>query len=91
MLTRPITYITWTVNAVDGKTHKVSIYFSAGSQLAVNDVRQPVTWQTEQFGALSALRVGTEEQPILQKSGDDMRIDWGYAYVVARRYSRPQL
>jgi len=27
------------------------------------------------------LRAGTVEQPILQKKGDDLRIDWGYMYV----------
>jgi hypothetical protein len=31
--------------------------------------------------ALSVLKAGTTEQPILQKKGDDLRIDWGHVYV----------
>jgi calcineurin-like phosphoesterase len=34
---------------------------------------------------LNILKVGTVDQPILQKSGDDLRIDWGYAYVAANK------
>ncbi len=29
------------------------------------------------------LKAGTVEQPVLQKKGDDLRIDWGYVFVAA--------
>ncbi len=83
VLTRPVTYITWNVQATDGKTHSVAIYVSAASDLTVNDTAQKVVWARERMGDVTALKVGTEEQPILQKAGDDIRIDWGYAYLAA--------
>lgn len=83
LLTRPVTYITWSVSSADGKAHRVSIYLSAASDLVVNDTAQKVTWQQQTMGVLNSERIGSDEQPILQKSGDDMRIDWGYAYLAA--------
>ena len=35
----------------------------------------------ETSGKLRYLNAGTTAQPILQKKGDDLRIDWGYLYV----------
>ncbi len=37
---------------------------------------------------LTVLKVGSREQPTLQKKGDDLRIDWGYLYVAAAANSR---
>jgi hypothetical protein len=34
-------------------------------------------------GNLNILKAGTVEQPVLQKKGDNVRIDWGYMYVAA--------
>ena len=84
VLSRPLTYLTWDVRSRDGRQHTVSVYFSASADLAVNAPEQRVVWSREVLAGLTALRVGSEEQPILRKKGDDLRIDWGYAYVAAK-------
>ncbi len=83
ILSRPLTYLTWDVRSLDSKPHSVSIYFSASAELAVNVPSQRVDWSDETKGDLRLLRIGSEEQPVLKKKGDDLRIDWGYAYAAA--------
>ena len=83
LLTRPVTYLTWNVRVLDSMEHAVEIYDSTSSQLAVNEQSEKVVWARETMGPLTALRVGTAEQKLLGVSGDDARIDWGYAYEVA--------
>jgi hypothetical protein len=80
---RPLSYLTWKVRAIDGRTHSVTIFDSVSSQLAVNEPRQQVEWKREPAGSLTALKVGTKDQRVLSSSGDDHRIDWGYAYLAA--------
>ncbi|HVV70946.1 MAG TPA: DUF5127 domain-containing protein, partial [Verrucomicrobiae bacterium] len=80
----PLNYVTWTVKAVDGAEHDVSIYDSTSSELVVNEVSEPVEWSRQKVGDLTALRVGTKAQPVLGSAGDDHRINWGYLYVAAR-------
>ena len=92
VVSRPVTYLTWDVKSNDGQSHRVSIYNDISAQLAVNEPNQPVVWQRQQFGKLSSLRIGTQAQPILAKSGDGIRIDWGYVYAVApQKNSRSRL
>jgi hypothetical protein len=79
----PLSYITWQVRSVDGKNHAVELYDSTSSELAVNDKKEEVNWSRETAGRLLALRVGTVRQPVVGSSGDDHRIDWGYAYAAA--------
>ena len=80
---RPVTYLTWTVKSVDGASHNVSLYDSASGLLTVNTPDQNVTWGREKAGALTALHIGSEAQTLLQPTGDDTRVNWGYAYLVA--------
>lgn len=81
VLSRPVTYLTWEVQATDAQKHTLAVYFDASSELAVNEPDQPVTFQNADVARIKAWRVGTVEQPVLQKKGDDLRIDWGYFYV----------
>ena len=85
LLSRPVTYLTWTAQSTDGHKHKVSVYFDARSEVAVNTPDQAVNFQNADVSGLKAWRVGTVEQPILQKKGDDLRIDWGYFYAAMAR------
>lgn len=85
LLSRPITYVTYVVSATDGKKHDVRLYFEASAELAVNTPDQAVTAAVEQDGKLTALKLGSQEQAVLGRRGDDVRIDWGYFYLAAAK------
>jgi hypothetical protein len=81
ILSRPITYISWNVVSADGQNHDVQLYFDCGSELAVNTTEQSVTWDEPAIQGLKTAKLGNSEQKILNKPGDNIRIDWGYAYL----------
>ncbi|MCX5768954.1 MAG: DUF4965 domain-containing protein [Candidatus Hydrogenedentes bacterium] len=83
LLSRPVSYIAWECRAIDGQGHDVSLYADVSAELCVNTPEQKVEWGRYRFGDLEAMRVGTVEQPVLGRSGDDLRIEWGYLYVSA--------
>ncbi|HSN07693.1 MAG TPA: DUF4965 domain-containing protein [Hanamia sp.] len=85
ILARPVSYVSFTVKSNDNKNHSVKIYFGASSDIAVNIPSQEVVANSTSTKNLDVLKVGTTSQPVLQKKGDDLRIDWGYFYVAAKK------
>jgi hypothetical protein len=83
ILSRPVTYVIYEFKSTDGKEHAVKVEFGASGELAVNMPDQLVTVSQHKFGKLNALKVGSVDQAILAKRGDDIRIDWGYFYLAA--------
>ena len=81
ILSRPVTYLTWTVRSRDAATHDVTLYLDADAAIATDTRDQHVVWSRNHIPGLSLLRVGTQDQRILRKWGDDVRIDWGYFYL----------
>ena len=81
LLSRPVSYLTWTVSSADGKTHKVDLLFDVDPRIAVNADNQQVTWSRSLVPGLTVLNVGSREQRPLNRSGDDLRIDWGYFHL----------
>ena len=81
LLARPVSYISAKIKSTDGALHDVQLYFGASTDIAANIPTQAITTQQYTAGGLSILKAGTVEQPVLQKKGDDLRIDWGYMYV----------
>ena len=58
--------------------------------MASNTSQQEMKANAYTSNQLNILKVGTVEQPILQKTGDNLRIDWGYAYVAANKNTSVQ-
>jgi hypothetical protein len=83
LLSRPVTYLIWSAQSSDGKSHAVSVYFDASAELTVENLHSEVTGQSEEKDNLTLLRFGSVDQPILEAQGDDLRIDWGYFYAAA--------
>ncbi len=84
VLARPVSYMTYAVRSLDGKNHDVQLYSDAGADLTVNNANtQKVSWNRVAAGNLTALRLGSVDQPVLARRGDDVRIDWGYFYLAA--------
>jgi len=84
LISRPVTYLTWQVYTVDGRRHAVDLYYDNSAELVVDKPEQTVVWSRPQVSGLTVMRIGSQEQPVLQKAGDNLRIDWGYLYVAAR-------
>lgn len=81
ILSRPVTYSTWTVKATDGNKHAVKIYYDSTAELAVRDVNQKVAWSRPACETMTVMKFWNVEQPILETAGDRHKIDWGYQFV----------
>jgi len=90
ILSRPVTYISMKTKSIDGKKHQTSLLVGVSSLLASNTSQQEMKANAYTSNQLNILKVGTVEQPILQKTGDNLRIDWGYAYIASNKNTSVQ-
>ncbi len=81
LVTRPLSYITWSFSSKDKKSHTAEIYIGISGLTSVDNRSQQITWGKQSVQQLQVLKIGSKDQPVLQKSGDDLRIDWGYLYA----------
>jgi hypothetical protein len=80
ILSRPVTYLALTASSRG--THDVSLLLDIDPVIAVNTPDEAVTWGRSRAGNLTVLSVGSRDQRILNRPGDDLRIDWGYFHLV---------
>ena len=88
-LSRPVSYMTAQYKSLDGKKHDVSLEISVSEELCIDSKgAEPV-----EASALTlpcgdpAIRMGSVAQRVLWRSGDDLRIDWGYIYLASNNKS----
>ena len=83
VMTRPVSYMSVSYEATDGKPHNVELVVNADDTVCLDRKKQKETAAKEvKIGELSGMRVGAVEQNPLNRSGDDLRIDWGYFYLL---------
>jgi hypothetical protein len=85
LFSRPVSYVSFKIQSMDGGTHHVQLFFGASAMIATDNGGQPVNASVvkNDYG-LSIVKVGSQAQKVLQKKGDDVRIDWGYLYLASQ-------
>ncbi len=83
LLSRPVTTMEMALQATDGQAHQVELYVDVLGHWVVDHPGQKVIWGRHKLADSDLLWMGSLEQAMLQKSGDDLRIDWGYLYVAS--------
>ena len=83
LLTRPVSYMQVTYTSLDGAAHEVSVKVLSCEQLCLDKPRQsPVETREVRVADLHGLSIGNTVQNPLNRYGDDLRIDWGYFYLM---------
>ena len=81
LLSRPVTYLTWNLSSSDGQPHKIDLFLNVDSRIAVDTDNEKVTWGRSEAAGLHVLNIGSRDQQVLNRSGDNLRIDWGYFHL----------
>jgi hypothetical protein len=81
VLSRPVDYLSWKISSTDGRTHAVDLLLDISPIIAVNSDDEPVTWGRSLTPGMQVLRVGSRDQRVLDREGDNLRINWGYFYL----------
>jgi hypothetical protein len=81
VLSRPVTYLT--LSATGPGDHDVTALIDVDPVIAVNTADEAVIWSRSRAQGLTVLNAGSRDQRILNRSGDDLRIDWGYFHLAA--------
>ena len=84
ILSRPISYVTYTIRSLDGAEHQCNMHFGFSSEFCVNETTQKVYVNTDCYSIY--FTSGTEN--MLKQCGDDHRIEWGSFHVIAPEYTQ---
>ncbi|MCI5970474.1 MAG: DUF4965 domain-containing protein [Oscillospiraceae bacterium] len=80
LLSRPVSYVSYSVKSLDGLDHKCSFYFDVSALLAVNEPDETVYFGQSDISAY----ITNCSNTMLETSGDNLRISWGHLHLAAR-------
>ncbi|MBE6560393.1 MAG: DUF4965 domain-containing protein [Ruminococcaceae bacterium] len=82
IMTRPVSYMYITAASMDGNVHNLKIKVCVSEEICLNYRGQDeVTAELLENDRILSAKMGSVSQPVLEKDGDDIRIDWGYFYL----------
>lgn len=84
LISRPVNYLKLSYASLDGKKHAVSFSVSVSEEICLDRAGQsPVVRENVDF-TVPCIRMGNSVQNVLNRDGDDVRIDWGYFYLAVK-------
>lgn len=82
MLSRPISYLEVAKEASDSRRHTVSVKVEMSEEICMNlKGDSEVEIEKIELGKYSSIKMGSKDQKVLERNGDDLRIEWGYFYL----------
>ena len=79
---RPVAYAKTYFESIDSKEHDVRVKFIVSEELVLSSRGNGRTVaEVVDIEGVTAIRIGNAEQKVLWRSGDNVRIDWGYLYL----------
>ncbi len=84
IMSRPVSYIEYDIEIIDGKEHKTKFLFDIACECCVDSWEQEIVFGKTDFSLYCENKV----QNVLGKSGDDVGIDWGRLHLVSEN-ARP--
>lgn len=86
LVSRPVSYVTVNYDSLDDREHEVKVCFEVSEEICIDKIGAKQV-NSELFSSESLLigKMGSAEQNILNSSGDDLRIDWGYFYLACSK------
>ncbi len=85
LLSRPVNYISYEVESSDGCKHDVRVYIEAAPNWALNTPEQKSRAAVSKEAGLSIAKIGSVDQKILGRKGDNVRIDWGWFCLASNK------
>lgn len=90
LVSRPVSYVSFSVESNDKLAHDVDVYFDATENFARNKNNQDIKTDFRSTSdGVKLTKTGTTGQPVLESKGDDIRIDWGYFYTSVNKKQAP--
>lgn len=82
ILSRPVSYIRLEVKPIDSQEHDIELYFDISAQICRENSTQAVEYRQGRLdNGDQYVSIGRKEQPVLEKAGDHLMIDWGRLYI----------
>lgn len=82
MLSRPISYLEVTKESSDSRRHTVNVKVEMSEEICMNlKGNSEVEIEKIELGKYSSIKMGSKDQKVLERNGDDLRIEWGYFYL----------
>jgi len=87
IMSRPINYISYDVESLDGQEHQVELYFEASSSWVSNNILNSEISDIYEMENMLFLKTGLSDQKIFDLENNTKRGGWGNFYISTEKFN----